>query len=260
MKQILVGGKAIGRSGEPLICTPVVGRTRGAVLEELAALLPKAPDLIEWRVDFFEGFGDIAAVIDMAREIKVAAGDVPIIFACRTMGEGGSLSALNEADVLKMYVAACVSRCIDVIDYEMSNSPGNVAMLRGVSRENGVAMIMSYHNHEFTVGEEELSGMFLEAEALGADIAKVVVMPRTEEDVLALLSATLKARRACRIPLISMSMGGLGTVSRVFGWVFGSSVTFAFGKNTSAPAQMSIEDLRPVLASVQHAVLGGKGK
>ena len=257
MKRIQVGGKAIGRSGQPLICTPVVGRSRAAVLDELAALLPKAPDLIEWRVDFFEGFGDIAAVIDMAREIKGAAGTIPVVFACRAMGEGGGFSALNESDVVKLYVAACVSRCIDIIDYEMSNSPVNVAMLREVSRENGVAMIMSYHNHEFTPSDEELSGRFIEAEVLGADIAKVVVMPKGEEDVLALLSATLKASRVCGIPLVSMSMGGLGTVARVFGWVFGSSMTFGFGKHSSAPGQMSIEELRPVLASVQHAVCGG---
>jgi len=256
MKRIQVGGKTIGRSGQPLICTPVVGRSRAAVLDELAALLPKAPDLIEWRVDFFDGFGDIAAVIDMAREIKAAAGTIPVVFACRAMGEGGGFSALNESDVVKLYVA-CVSRCIDIIDYEMSNSPVNVAMLREVSRENGVAMIMSYHNHEFTPSDEELSGRFIEAEVLGADIAKVVVMPKGEEDVLALLSATLKASRVCGIPLVSMSMGGLGTVARVFGWVFGSSMTFGFGKHSSAPGQMSIEELRPVLASVQQAVYGG---
>ncbi len=257
MKRIQVGGKTIGRSGQPLICTPVVGRSRAAVLDELAALLPKAPDLIEWRVDFFDGFGDIAAVIDMAREIKAAAGTIPVVFACRAMGEGGGFSALNESDVVKLYVAACVSRCIDIIDYEMSNSPVNVATLREVSRENGVAMIMSYHNHEFTPSDEELSGRFIEAEVLGADIAKVVVMPKGEEDVLALLSATLKASRVCGIPLVSMSMGGLGTVARVFGWVFGSSMTFGFGKHSSAPGQMSIEELRPVLASVQQAVYGG---
>ena len=180
-----------------------------------------------------------------------------MVFACRAMGEGGGFSALNESDVVKLYVAACVSRCIDIIDYEMSNSPVNVAMLREVSRENGVAMIMSYHNHEFTPSDEELSGRFIEAEVLGADIAKVVVMPKGAEDVLALLSATLKASRVCRIPLVSMSMGGVGAVSRVFGWVFGSSVTFAVGKSSSAPGQMSIEELRPVLASVQHAVQGG---
>ena len=257
MKRFQVGGKIIGRADQPLICTPLVGKTRAAVLEEMAVVVPKQPDLLEWRVDFFEGKGDIAAVIDLAREIKAAAAGIPIIFACRMLDEGGGSSPLNDADILKLFVAACASRCIDAIDYEMSNPAFNLAMLREASRESGVTMIMSYHNHQFTPDGAELAEKFVDAERLGADVAKVIVMPKGSEDVLALLGATLKASRKCKIPLVSMSMGGMGSLSRIFGWVYGSAVTFAAGMNSSAPGQMSIEELRPVLATVRHAVQGG---
>lgn len=257
MKRIQVGGKAIGRADRPLICTPLVGATREAILEELAEIVPKAPDLIEWRADFFESVSNIAAVIDVASEIRTAAGGIPVIFACRMLDEGGGASALNHSDILKLFVAACASRCIDLIDYEMSNLAADVAMLREASRDNGVTMILSYHNHQTTPGVADLTEKFADAERLGADVAKVVVMPRGSDDVLALLGATHKASRKCRIPLISMSMGKAGVLSRVFGWVFGSAVTFAAGRNSSAPGQMSIEELRPVLASVRHAVQGG---
>lgn len=256
MKRIRVGGETIGRADQPLICAPLVGRTQRAILEEVAAITSKQPDLIEWRVDFFEGVGDIAAVIDLASEIKRAAGDTPVIFAFRTMGEGGGTCPLNESDILKLYVAACASRCVDIIDYEMSNSASSLAMLRDASRNNGVTMIMSYHNHHSTPEEEVLSEKFAEAERLGADVAKVVVMPNRSEDVLALLGATQKASRRSRIPVVSMAMGGAGALSRVFGWVYGSSVTFASGKSGPAPGQMPIEELRLVLASVSHAVQG----
>lgn len=257
MKRIQVGGKMIGRVDRPLICTPVIGRTREAILDELAVIIPKQPDLIEWRVDFFERAGDIASVIELASEIKAAAGSIPVIFACRTLDEGGKPSALNDSDILKLFVAACASRCVDLIDYEMSNSTVNVAMLREASRDNGVTMILSYHNHHSTPVAADLAEKFADAERLGADVAKVVVMPRGSDDVLALLGATHAASRKSRIPLISMSMGKAGVLSRVFGWVFGSAVTFAAGKNCSAPGQMSIDELRPVLASVRHAVQGG---
>ncbi len=257
MKRIQVGGKTMGRADRPLICTPLVGRTRAAVLEEIAVVVPKQPDLIEWRVDFFESKGDIAAVIDLASEIKTAAGGIPIIFACRMLDEGGGSSPLNDSDILKLFVAACASRCIDAIDYEMSNPAFNLAMLREASRESGVTMIMSYHNHQFTPDGAELTEKFVDAERLGADVAKVIVMPNGSEDVLALMGATLKASKKCKIPLVSMSMGGMGSLSRVFGWVYGSAVTFAAGMNSSAPGQMSIEELRPVLATVRHAVQGG---
>jgi len=81
-------------------------------------------------------------------------------------------------------------------------------------------------------------------------------MPRNEQDVLTLLAATDRARQSIDIPLISMSMGGVGSLSRMIGWVYGSAATFAVGKSSSAPGQISIEDLRTVLAIVRKAVTG----
>jgi 3-dehydroquinate dehydratase-1 len=128
--------------------------------------------------------------------------------------------------------------------------------LREVSAANGVAMIMSYHNFQMTPDAATLDGKFLDAERLGADVAKVAVMPQNVQDVLALLAATDRASQALGIPLISMSMGGVGSLSRVMGWVCGSAATFAVGKSSSAPGQIAIEDLRLVLATISKAVTG----
>ena len=43
---------------EPLVCAPLVGASEEAVLSELAAIVPKKPELLEWRVDFFSGIAD----------------------------------------------------------------------------------------------------------------------------------------------------------------------------------------------------------
>lgn len=256
MKQIILHGTPIGDGSQALICTPLVGKTREAILGELAVVLPKKPDIIEWRVDFFEDIGNMATVIDVASRIRQAVGTLPVIFTCRSMNEGGERIALNDADVVKLYVAACACRCIDVIDYELSNSSENLARLRNVSRDNDVAMIMSYHNFQRTPDAAVLTAKFADAERLGANIAKIAVMPGNADDVLTLLGATLKADEAGGIPLIGLSMGGIGSLSRMIGWAYGSTVTFAVGKSSSAPGQIPIEDLRTVLASIHHAVAG----
>ena len=87
-------------------------------------------------------------------------------------------------------------------------------------------------------------------------VGKVAVMPTNAQDVLELLAATDRAREALDIPLISMSMGGVGSLSRIMGWVYGSAATFAVGKSSSAPGQIAIEDLRATLAVVRKAVTG----
>lgn len=256
-KLIHLRGKPLAGGALPLICTPLVGRTPDAVLAELTAVLPKEPDLIEWRVDFFDGIGDTALVIQTARALKAGAGDIPILFTRRSTLEGGEKIALVEADVVKLYEAVCAARCVDMIDYEMCNDAANFARLRQASRAAEILMVASYHNFKATPDAATLVDKFAQAERLGGDVAKVAVMPQGPQDVLTLLGATHTASQTVGLPLISMSMGACGSLSRMMGWIYGSTVTFAVGKSSSAPGQVPIEELRSVLGTVRKAVLGG---
>jgi len=77
-----------------------------------------------------------------------------------------------------------------------------------------------------------------------ADIVKIAVMPKDTDDVLRLLSVTSEfCRENPDTPIISMSMGKLGMISRICGETFGSCVTFAANKESSAPGQMSMNEV-----------------
>jgi len=78
-------------------------------------------------------------------------------------------------------------------------------------------------------------------------------MPRDRMDVLALLAATAEADAKARIPLISMSMGPLGALTRMVGGAFGSSLSFAVGESASAPGQIPIADLVAVYDVLRRA-------
>ena len=253
---IEVQGKPLGGGTLPIIITPLVGKTAEAILEEVAAIVPKKPDLLEWRIDFFAAIGEAKAVVDTALAIRKASGGIPVLLTRRNVTEGGNAIPIDEAAVVAMYTAACQAQCVEVIDYELSNAPADLKHLRVVSAANGIAMIMSYHNFQMTPDAATLDSKFVAAERLGADVAKVAVMPKTEQDVLTLLAATDTARQKVGVPLISMSMGGVGSLSRIMGWVYGSAATFAVGKSSSAPGQIAIEDLRTALAIVRKAVTG----
>ena len=253
---IEVRGKPLGGGALPAVITPLVGRTQAEILAEVAAIVPKKPDLLEWRVDFFQAIGDPQAVIDTALAIRATASGIPVLLTRRSASEGGQPIAVGEAAVVAMYVAACEAGCVEMIDYELSNAPDDFATLREVSRAAGIGLIASYHNFECTPDAATLDARFAAAERAGADVAKVAVMPKCEGDVLELLAATSRARAALNLPLISMSMGGVGSLSRVMGWVYGSAASFAVGQRSSAPGQLSIEDLRAALAIMRKAVSG----
>jgi len=255
-KPITLNGQPIAAGKFPLICTPLVGRTLDKIMAELTVVLPKKPDVLEWRVDFFEQIGSVAAVIAAATAIKQEAGHIPVLFTRRSTIEGGEKIALNEGQVLAMYEAVCASKTIDLIDYEMANDAANIVRVRDAAKASGIKLVLSFHNFSYTPGLEALTAKFLSADQLGADVAKVAVMPRDLDDVLTLLTATRAASKKLRIPLISMSMGPLGAVTRMVGGVFGSALSFAVGASSSAPGQVPIEDLNTVLAMMQRSVAG----
>lgn len=251
-KTIVVRGRAFG-GDTPVICTPLVGRTRDAVLAEAGNVVAKEPDVVEWRVDFFEAIGDTRAVLETGRALRAAVGDAPIIFTRRSAKEGGSPIPLDEAGVVALYDAVGASGLVDFLDFEMGNEPAHVQSVVATAHAQRTRVILSYHNFGYTPGQEFLVQRFLEAERLGADIAKVAVMPRDRLDVLTLLAATAVAHAKGGIPLISMSMGPLGAVTRMVGGLFGSSLSFAVGDAASAPGQMPIADLAAVFEVIARA-------
>jgi 3-dehydroquinate dehydratase-1 len=253
-RPIVLKDRTVGADREPLACTPLVGRDEAAVRRELDAVLAKGPDLIEWRVDFFAAIADTGRVVALGREIRAAAGVIPIIFTRRSTREGGTPVALDEDGVFALYDAVARSGSIDLLDVELSSEPRHWQQSLALARETGVRMIGSYHNFQATPSKAELVAKFAAMAAGGADVAKVAVMPQHLRDVLTLLDATLEARETLAVPLISMSMGGYGALSRLFGFMYGSTVSFAVGDKPSAPGQVPIADLHSVVDVVTRAL------
>lgn len=244
----------IGEGSQPLICTPLVAGNREDLRLELQHVLEKDPDLVEWRVDFFEEIANTREVLGFAQEIKRTAGDIPIIFTFRSVREGGQPVPIDEQEALKLIEEVCQKTEIEYVDFELSNTEEAFKELRQVSSEHQTKIIASYHNFEFTPEAEVLLSKIREAQRLNADVAKIAVMPQNLQDVLKLLNVTLNAKESetLDIPLISLAMGQYGAITRMIGGVFGSAVTFAVGESSSAPGQIPIEDVRSVLNIMQR--------
>src|SRR5699024_4483861 len=66
-------------------------------------------------------------------------------------------------------------------------------------------------------------------------------------DVVTLIAATERRHRDAGIPLVTMSMGSLGAITRIGGGVFGSAATFATVGPASAPGQLPAAGVRAAL-------------
>lgn len=253
-KRIELNGKPIGSGRFPAICAPLVARTSEALLAEAAAVAARKPDIIEWRVDFFEGIAHTAEVLAMAARIRQLANGIPVLFTRRSMREGGEGIGLTEPHVINLYRAVCDSGNVDFVDYEMGNLPVHVREVREITQARGVKLVLSFHDFSGTPSLEFLNERFVEAERRHGDIAKVAVMPRSMDDILTLLTATLQSSRRLGIPVVSMAMGGQGALTRLCGWAFGSAMTFAVGQSASAPGQIPIDEVEAGLAILRRAM------
>lgn len=228
----------------PLICLPLVGETRAKVLEEAEALVKLQPDLLEWRIDGYQDVSNTEERLSLLKELRNIIGDTPLIFTCRIDLEGG-MREIPRDTRLELNVAAMASGDIDLIDIELCNDRAFIDAIKAGADKSDTKLIFSYHNFSETPSEQFIHAKLIEAQTAGADIAKFAAMPKDYGDVLTLMNATHRARmETVEVPIVAMSMGPEGAVSRLAGGLFGSDITFAIGLQASAPGQISIGELR----------------
>jgi 3-dehydroquinate dehydratase-1 len=244
--QVSVRGAVIG-GPKPLICLPLVGETEEKVLQESDALTALQPDLLEWRIDAYNKVEIIEDCLALLKQMRTIIGEIPLIFTCRIDQEGG-FKEISREKRLALITAAMDSGDADLFDVELCNDAAFIQTVRERAKLRSVRLILSYHNFTETPSQASICAKLSEAQTAGADICKVAVMPKDYGDVLTLLNATNKARKEMvKCPMVTMSMGPEGAVSRLAGGLFGSDITFAVGVKASAPGQIPIKELATVM-------------
>lgn len=246
MKTVTTKNLVIG-SGAPKIIVPIVGKTETELLDEVTFLQSIDFDVLEWRVDHFTQVDNIDAVKTVAIKIATLLPSKPILFTFRTANEGG-VKPWPLTDYLELNKEIAKSGLVDLIDVEVFIGDQYVKEIINVAHQHNVLVVTSNHDFEKTPAKNDIISRLRKMQDLGADIPKIAVMPQTTDDVLTLLAATteMNEKYATR-PIITMSMAGLGAISRVAGTTFGSAMTFGAAKNASAPGQLDVKQLRYIL-------------
>ena len=245
--KVTVKDKVLG-GPDPLICLPLVAREKADLLAQAESLKQLVPDLFEWRIDGFDAVAEVGSCLEALKALQATIGNIPLIFTCRSYAEGG-LKEVSPKVRLELVTKAIASGGVDIVDIELCNGPVFIEAVRKAAKANGTKLLLSHHNFTRTPDEGVILDKLLQAQDMGADIAKVAAMPNDYADVLKLLSATLKARTgAVKVPIVTLSMGSQGGVTRIAGGLFGSDITFAIGKESSAPGQIPIGALRKAMA------------
>lgn len=240
--------------GIPKICVPIFEKTKEEILSEAENIAALQPDIVEFRADRFEGWRDQETLTEVLNELRAILGEIPLLFTLRTSKEGGE-AKINDDEYTDIIVKACGSRSIDMADAEALRG-ADIETIIKAARSMGVKVVASHHDFEKTPEKDVMIQQLRDMQETGADILKIAVMPQSNKDVSALMSAAEEmVEEYAECPVVAISMGELGMPSRLAGEAFGSSMTFGAASKQSAPGQIGVEELRESLKDF-HEELG----
>ena len=230
-----------------------------------------SPDVLEWRVDPLvsaltagggdgsatgggaAGGGDLGGRIAEVATALRARTQLPLILTVRSEAEGGQCPEGAYTSAVEALIQ-CAGDGNDsrggnpgatgvqiALDVEVAR-PDSRALIEK-ARAQGIHVIASFH--DFCATPPDLFERMHVMEQAGASVAKIAVTPTNMDDVLSVLRVAHRAQAELAIPVIAISMGRMGAVTRLMGAEFGSCATFATGpQGASAPGQYSVAQVR----------------
>ena len=252
---IVIKNRTIGE-GRPLICGPIVAKSIEGLRRECNCIVGKPIDMVEWRIDHYLKNNNRDALAKAYEEINKFISNLPLLITYRTVNEGGEEGypiekTISEADYIELIKYIVDNSIGDIVDIEVSvSSEQNVSELIEYVHGKGVKVIASKHDFVKTPDKAEMSETFEKMKRTGADIFKIAVMPNAPEDVIRLMEFSRESKNTYDNPIITISMGKLGVISRIAGELDGSAVTFASVTKESAPGQLPCVRLIRMLRNV----------
>lgn len=246
-------------AGRPAIAVPIVSSQPKEIIEECENVKTLPCQIIEWRADKYIGaIDDLGTVMEqkdfyldlikILDDINYIADGKPIIFTVRSKSQGGDVELAKE-HIAQIQSLVAQSGLADFIDVELLDENGSVDKdfltgLIGEIRSYGCKVILSNHDFERMPEPVEMVETVGIMSDIGADVYKIAAMAFSKEDSEKLLKATAFLQKNHVGPIISIAMGQWGKLARVAAGRYGSCVTFASGKQESAPGQVDVHTMK----------------
>ena len=202
--------------------------------ERNKALLSMHIDILELRADHFKNLSleHIRKNILERKKTKI-----PLILTVRNDKAEGGKGHISDQTKLKIFEVA--TPLVDAIDIELRSAI--ISKVIAIAKKNKKTVIVSTHNFKETPKEGDLENILNKSIAKGADMVKIAAWAKSLDDVFRLMRFTLEHRHNY---LITMSLGTIGSVSRLTFPSVGSLLTYSHLTRPSAPGQIPLKILQ----------------
>ncbi len=210
------------------IAIPIFQKTTDEVIAVAEDCIRKGADILEFRVDGLEN-PNLKDITQTITEINF-----PMIITNRVESEGGSFKGSEDE---RINILKGCADLVEYVDVELRTDDRYIEELNDYNAK----LIVSYHDFKKTPELNEIYYIVEKEKEMG-DIAKVAFMPNNLDDTLKVLAILSHYKDT-----IAISMSDLGSYTRVMASKFNSPITFAAGRDVTAPGQIDIETMKVLL-------------
>ena len=188
--------------------------------------------LLELRVDLFKSRAPAYVGRQIANRHKTG---LPLLLTVRNQKKEGGLKEFS--DVAKWKLLEQFIPAVDWVDIELSSPLCARAVT--LARKTGTKVVVSAHDFKRT--PPRLDNILKKALSTRADMVKFAAWAETSDDVLRMVEFTQSHKKH---PLVTMSLGPWGAVSRLILPLAGSRWVYTFMGKPKAPGQVDIHTLK----------------
>ncbi|MCY2976566.1 MAG: shikimate dehydrogenase [Planctomycetota bacterium] len=206
-----------------MICVTVARTRHKHTLLEHQRLADEGAKLVEIRLDY------IGRSIDLTRLLKNRP--TPVVVTCRRKEDGGRWDRPEEERL--MLLRSAIAMGVEYVDLEED-------IADKIPRYGKTKRIVSAHNFEGT--PLDLGALHDSLSKHDADIVKIATLANRFEDVIRMLDLMQNAS----VPTIGISMGDMGTLTRILASRFGAPFTYCVysSERRVAPGQLTFDQMK----------------
>ena len=216
------------------VCIAITGGSAAELCDKATAAM-RDTNFLEFRLDYL---GDPLRELPALADFVAHTPTLTAIATCRGKSSGGRFAGSTGAEVDILCAAAKAG--FQLVDLSLESaeaaSPADLDRLR----QAGAALILSYHDFKAT---RDLDAVYTRIAKFSPAFSKIVPTARALSDNLTLIR--FLERMSDVSPIVGISMGDAGVISRVLGVRAGSAFTFAAASQgeETAPGQIAARTL-----------------
>ncbi len=220
-------------------CLPIIKRTKAEVLEKIT---------LAHDYHYFEVWLDYIEDLDFDFVHELLTYKDRIIFVLRRQ----HLETTTMETQRRLSIISAISKSECMLDLDVITQQEELSYIQNNNLE--IPLITSYHDYQSTPEEKKLIEVMSIMMNYKPAIIKIATKCNKPEDGLRLLDLLLSLKKEKKKYII-LGMGEYGTITRLYGALWGNEFIFAPEKKeeASAPGQLTRQEMQTVLAILNES-------